>query len=133
MSLYDQLGGFNQIHRIISKFYDKAFADPIIGHFFFGKDKSHLIHQQSHFAATMLGGKTHPYHGPAMSAAHSKLRINNAHFGRRQVLMRETLEEEGVATSISQRWLQLEEGFRSLILNQKSTDCQHLSTGKSTP
>ena len=72
--------------------YERAFADMIIGHFFFGKDQAHITRQQTAFATSMLGGPA-AYRGAPLVAAHRPFAISAPHFQRRQMLMREVLAE----------------------------------------
>ena len=55
-TLFEQIGETN-IRKIIEDFYDKAFMDPLISHFFFSKDKRRLIEMQVVFSAILLGSK----------------------------------------------------------------------------
>jgi hemoglobin len=119
VSLYDDIGE-ERIRAVIRSFYDKAFADMIIGHIFWPFDKEHLIMHQSAFAIAMLGGPK-GYKGKALGAAHAPLRLRPAHFGRRQVLMRETLDEQGVGARERDKWLSLEEALRPLILGSEES------------
>lgn len=117
MTLYDQLckqAGPNQIEKIVRSFYERAFFDGIIGHFFFGRDHEELIAQQTTFTIALLGGPP-CYKGKPIAAVHKSLGINHAHFGRRQVIMREVLNDYKVPADIIAAWLELEERLRPLI------------------
>ena len=113
-SLYDDLGA-TKIREVVSIFYERAFVDPIIGHFFHGKQHSELVDKQVGFAIAMLGGPRGTYVGRPLASVHHVLPIRGAHFARRQVLMREVLTELGVEPSVAERWLALEEQLRPLI------------------
>jgi hemoglobin len=115
MSLYDDIGQ-ETIERAIREFYRRAFDDGIIGHFFFGKDIDEIATKQIQFASRMLGGPV-PYTGRSMTAIHTPFKINKAHFGRRQVLMRQVLEEMQVDPALRDAWLAMEERLKSLIVN----------------
>ena len=109
--------GEQKLLEVITAFYDKAFKDPMICHFFFGKNQAHLTKRQISFSSVMLGSKNHSYTGKPLKKAHSGLPLKNPHFDRRQVLMRETLSEHGVCMEIAKKWLELEENLRPLIVN----------------
>ncbi len=115
MTLYERIGD-ELVRRAITVFYERAFADGVLAHFFFGKDRAHITSQQVDFAASMLGGPTR-YRGKPLGAAHKDLAIRGPHFARRQVLMREVLVEVGVPAALRDEWLAREESLRSLIVN----------------
>ncbi|SMF54965.1 truncated hemoglobin [Pseudobacteriovorax antillogorgiicola] len=118
-SLYDRLGG-DFLAAIITEFYDRAFKDPLIAHLFWGFDQKHLTEMQIQFASSMLGGPG-PYRGKSLGQAHRQLKINQAHFGRRQVLMAEVLDEFQVDPDIKKQWLEREDRLKPLIV--KGTPC----------
>ena len=106
-TIYKQIG-IDTIKTAVENFYERAFKDPIIGYFFIGKNHQELISKQINFTASMLGSTSHPYKGKSLEAAHHKLKIRKAHFGRRSVLMREVLEELNLEKKIIQKWLEKE-------------------------
>ena len=111
-----QLLGKEKITQIITEFYQLAFQDPIIGHFFFRKDHAQLLRGQLAFTLALLGSKD-CYRGPDVATIHSKLTIRPPHFNRRQQLLKELLEKHAVKKEIRSHWLRLEERLRPLILN----------------
>ena len=117
MTLYEQVckqGGQDQIEKIVRSFYERAFFDGIIGHFFFGRDHEELIIKQTSFTIALLGGPS-IYKGKPLATIHKSLKINNAHFGRRQVIMKEVLENYKIPRNLAAAWLDLEERLRPLI------------------
>lgn len=120
LNLYEQIGEA-AIVTVITRFYELAFADPIIGHFFFGRDREHLTEQQIDFARSLLGGPTR-YKGKPLLHAHRPLPIRPPHFARRQVLMAEVLAEVGITPELGQQWLQREETLRPLIVQAANKD-----------
>lgn len=117
-SLFDLIGE-DKITLVITMFYERAFTDPIIGHFFFGRDRQHLTKQQIDFSFGLLGGPMR-YRGKPLLHAHKVLAIRPAHFDRRQVLMAEVLAECGIAEATAQQWLLKEASLRPLILSSES-------------
>ena len=113
-SLYERIGP-ETIRTSLAIFYERAFNDGIIGHFFFGKDRQHITEQQIAFATAMLGGPR-LYRGKPLAAAHGALAIRAPHFMRRQVLLSEVLSELGLADDLRASWLALEEDLRPLII-----------------
>jgi hemoglobin len=119
MTIFTDLGE-DLISKVVQEFYERSFSDPIIGHFFFTKNKQHLIAKQTEFVCVMLGSTTHKYSGASLSKAHLGLNIKKAHFDRRQILMSEVLSFYRIPEKICIKWLMLEEKFRKTI--EKSSD-----------
>ena len=111
------------VANVVRKFYDKAFFDPMIGHFFFNLDHDYLIKMQTQFTLNMLGVEKNSYEGKPLKNAHSRLPLTNVHFNRRQVLMKEVLAESSVSLKIQEYWLNLEERLRPVIVNSL-TNCR---------
>lgn len=124
MSLYDRIGE-NFIHEVITDFYERAFQDPIIGHFFRGKDRAEITLRQIDFATALLGGPKR-YNGRPLEAAHEEFSIKQAHFDRRQTLLREVLTEYNLDLYLMDDWLTLEDKFRHLIVTVKGV-CQQVA------
>ncbi|MBP6219089.1 MAG: group 1 truncated hemoglobin [Oligoflexales bacterium] len=106
-NLFDKFGEI-LISKIIARFYDLAFDDPIIGHFFFGLSKEQLIQKQIIFASVMLGSPSHQYLGDSLHKIHAPLKIRLPHFGRRQKIMEQVLTEFQIADELKEDWLKLE-------------------------
>lgn len=118
-SLYERIGA-ELVERALTDFYVRAFTDGIIGHFFHGHDRENITRQQIAFATAMLGGPR-LYKGRALEAVHHPLAIRPPHFGRRQVLMREVLDDQGLAPDLRDAWLAREEQLRPLIMKPRQT------------
>ena len=68
LSLFDQIGA-DSLRRVIEVFYERLFADVMIGFFFHGKDKKRLIEKEFELTARILGASiplhwTTPTRGP---------------------------------------------------------------------
>jgi len=114
-SLYDQIG-HAFITKAVAEFYKRAFADVLIGHFFFNSDINHITSQQITFVSAMLGGPS-TYQGKPLKVAHKPFLIRPVHFNRRQVMMREVLTDLGLAENLMEAWLAIEDQFRQVIIN----------------
>ena len=104
MTLFDRLGA-DPLRTILTDFYDRVFADPMIGFFFIGQDKARLIELEWQLTARILGAKL-PYQGRGMGAAHRKHAIMRGHFMRRNTLLEDTLDAHEVRGEIRERWMQ---------------------------
>ena len=115
MNLYEQIGE-KFIRKAIREFYSRAFVDPMICHFFMNSDFEHIVSQQALFAIAMLDGPKE-YDGLPLKKAHQNFKIRSPHFGRRQVLMAEVLQDLNLDANLRLKWLEREEKLRPIILN----------------
>lgn len=67
----------------------------------------------------MLGGPRN-YSGKSLEAAHADLNLRPPHFGRRQVLMRQVLDELGLAPELAASWMQMENDLRPLLFRSRN-------------
>lgn len=112
--LFDAVGG-ERLEAILRSFYQRCFDDLMIGHFFFGKDHDALLRQQLAFTSSMLGGPR-AYEGRSLPQVHGPLSIRPAQFARRQVILRETMDEFGIDAELAAAWLKQEEKLRDIIM-----------------
>ena len=115
LTLFDRIGEATLV-AAITRFYELAFVDPLLGHFFFGRDRAHLTQQQIDFTRSLFGGPTR-YQGKPLLQAHRPLPIRAPHFARRQVLMADVLTELGVDLDVRRELLEREETLRPLIMS----------------
>jgi hemoglobin len=120
-SLYDRIGAAF-LEAALTEFYVRAFTDGIIGHLFFGHDRAVITRHQIAFATALLGGPR-AYRGRALETVHYALAIRPPHFGRRQMLLREVLDEMRLAPALRDAWLAKEEQLRPLILQPGTPSC----------
>jgi len=123
MSLYAQLGP-EALRRIIEDFYDRVFADVMIGFLFIGKSKQRLIDKECEFAAGMLGGDVR-YTGRPIREAHAKIPILGGHFDRRLQILRDTLDDHGVAQDIRKVWIDHSMALRPQVTADSGSECDH--------
>lgn len=117
-NLYNKIGS-EMIVKIISDFYEQAFIDPIIGHFFFNKDKQSLILKQINFTEALLGADT-IYLGRPLLKVHKELAIRRPHFMRRQLLLQQVMQKYRLEANLALAWLEKENQLQSLILPKKA-------------
>lgn len=104
MTAFDDLGA-DRLRAILSDFYDRVFADPMIGFFFLGKDKARLVELEWQLTARILGASV-AYTGRGMGAAHRDHPIMRGHFQRRNRLLELTLADHAVPAPIVAIWMQ---------------------------
>lgn len=121
-TLLDQLGGETALRRIIDRFLDQVFTDPLIGFFFAQADQQRVRDKEFEFAAMHLGG-ARSYSGRPLAVAHAQHPITGGHFMRRLQILKETLDEFDVPSSVKEHWVAHTERMRSQVTEQKGSDC----------
>ncbi|MHC5108909.1 MAG: group I truncated hemoglobin [Planctomycetota bacterium] len=94
-SLYDQLGGFSSVRKLVSSFYDKVLDDEDVAPFFENTSMSDLIDHQTKFWAALLGGPA-SYTDEQLHVIHATMGVKDNHFETIIELAVETLEDEGI-------------------------------------
>lgn len=92
--LFERLGGFGAVSRIVSAFYDRVLDSDRLAPFFDGVDMARLIDHQTKFVAALTGGPAE-YSDEALRRAHARHAIDRAAFGEMKALLAETLDEHG--------------------------------------
>ncbi|KAL4496037.1 hypothetical protein ABPG72_015459 [Tetrahymena utriculariae] len=94
-SVYDKLGGKENIAAAVSKFYDKVLKDDRVKHFFKNTDMKHQVKQQTNFLCFAFGGPNN-YVGKNMKDGHKGMNIDDSQFNAIVELLAQTLTEMGV-------------------------------------
>jgi hemoglobin len=94
-TIFDKLGGFSSISKIVMDFYDQVLDSDILGDFFELTDMSTQIDHQTKFISSLLGGPA-SYTNEQLRKVHSHLDINPKHFKEILVLLDRSLEMNGV-------------------------------------
>ena len=115
MTHFQTLGGGEPLRAILRDFYDRVFADVMIGYLFAGSDKERLIELEFQFTARMLGEQV-PYDGRAMRPAHSQHRILMGQFNRRYHLLDLVLRAHEVPESVRTAWLSHTRALRKAVV-----------------
>lgn len=122
-SLFEKIGP-ERLRAVIVDFYDRVFADVMIGFLFAGKDKARLIEKEYELAARMLGHPM-PYTGRTMRDAHAKVPILGGHFDRRRKILEDVLEAHGVDPDVRAAWIDHTNAMRAQITADKGSECDH--------
>jgi hemoglobin len=115
-SLTDEVGGARRLREMMTAFYDRLFADPIIGFLFQGHDKERLVDRQVEYVRARLGNEDVDYGGTPIRQAHRELPITVGHFDRRHQILRELLREHDVPDEVREAWLELDSALRELVV-----------------
>ena len=120
-TLYARIGD-QALRRVVRDFYERVFADPMIGFLFAGKNKERLIQKEWELAAALLGAPI-AYSGRSMSDAHARVPITGGHFDRRLVILEETLRDHQVDAEVQRRWLEHARALRAQLTSDPDQSC----------
>ena len=119
--------GADKLRAVIADFYDRVFADVMIGFMFQGKDRRHLVDREYELTAKLLGAPGITYTGRPMRSAHAQHTIFGGHFERRLQILRETMRDHGVDPAVQQVWIDHTNALRSQITRDKGSECKDTS------
>ncbi len=91
-SIFDKIGGFSTVGKIVHSFYEKVLDEDDLAPFFQGIDMERLVRHQTDFLCFVMGGPV-SYTGRALKESHAKLKIGVADFELISDLLEETFEE----------------------------------------
>ena len=124
--------GPDKLRAVIADFYDRIFADVMIGFLFQGKSKQTLIDREYEFTANLLGADV-KYTGRPMRVAHAQSPIFGGHFERRLQILRETMRDHAVDAEVQQVWLDHSYALRDQITSDKGSECKDTSVVATPP
>ena len=91
-SIYDQMGGFTSVRKIVVSFYDRVLDDEKLAPIFAKSEMQTVIDHQTKFIAMLLGGPA-SYSDEEIKKIHDKLTISNEDFDGTKEHLIETLED----------------------------------------
>lgn len=128
-SLSDEVGGVDRLEEIVRTFYERVFADPMIGFFFANSDLDEITAAQVQYVRARLGNEQVEYTGESIRRAHLDHPILSGHFDRRHTILKETLEEYDVPEHVREAWLGLEQRLRELVVRTGAQAREHILGG----
>jgi hemoglobin len=95
-TLFEQLGGFAAVSKIVSDFYDRALDRDILAPYFENVDMQRLVEHQTKFIASVLGGPA-SYSNEALRQIHARMDIDTGAFNAMKEELAASLAAHGVA------------------------------------
>ncbi len=123
LTLFDRLGGRPVLERVHKVFYDKIYEHPWLKQYFADIEQKTIEDQQTDFMISNMGGGK-IYSGALPKNAHKHMFVDNQLFDLRKKLLRESLQECGVAEDMAERWLRIDEAFRKSIVKDNPGQCE---------
>ena len=120
-SLYDQLGGFSFVRKLVSDFYDRVLDEDDLVPFFQDTDMARLVDHQTKFWSTLLGGPA-SYDRAQLEVLHKSMGVEDQHFDLVLELAVETLEDHDVGSEHVANLAKAFESYRSAIVVGSETD-----------
>ena len=111
------------VRAVLEDFYERVFADVMIGFFFEGQDKQRLVDRETELALVMFGVQGASYIGRPLNVAHARHPIMGGHFARRTQLLADTLRDHAFSEDLARRWLEHTEALRPQITEHAGGDC----------
>lgn len=95
-SLFDRIGGFGPLSRIVLSFYDHVLDDDLLAPYFDGVDMRRLVDHQTKFMAYLMGGPA-SYSDDQLRIIHAHLQIDGPAVDRLIEVLRSTLDDFDLA------------------------------------
>ncbi len=119
---FEAMGGRAALIRINKIFYDKVYKHPWLKLYFEAVPQDHIEAQQVDFMQKVLGGEN-VYVGKTPPNAHGHIFITNELFNVRATLLKESRKEANSHPDLVQKWLALDETFRSRLVRSSAAEC----------
>jgi hemoglobin len=91
-SIYDQLGGFSNVRKIVIEFYNRVLDEEELSPYFAETNMERMIDHQTKFISMILGGPA-SFSDTHLKNVHINLSITNDHFELIKEVIIETLED----------------------------------------
>ena len=91
-TIFERYGGFANVSRVVTAFYDKVLNSPVTSPYFAHTDMRRLIDHQTRFIASLMGGPA-SFSDDVLRRSHRNLKINKEAFEEMVRLFEETLED----------------------------------------
>ena len=119
---FERIGGRASLIAINKAFYDKVYLHPWLKHYFLAVPQQHIEDQQVDFMQKVLGGKN-LYVGKSPPIAHKHMFIPDELFEVRKQLLIEAFNETKAHPDLVDKWLNLDESFRRLLVKKSLSEC----------
>lgn len=104
---WQRIGGEDGLRTVLRDFYNRLYADVMIGYLFRPHDKAQLVESQLQFTGRAIGGPV-TYEGKTLRAAHQGLNIREGQFWRRHQILKEVLADHAVDAEVQRIWIELD-------------------------
>ncbi len=120
---FEEIGGRDSLIHINKVFYDKVYQHPWLKLYFEQIPQEHIERQQVDFMQKVLGGEN-IYVGKAPPISHTHMFIPDELFDLRTQLLCDAFKETNAHPILVEKWLQIDESFRKIIVKQSPNQCE---------
>ena len=120
-TLYETIGGEENIKKLVTAFYQRVLADPLLAPFFEGTTIEKLENMQIAFFTIALGGPE-PGKMPSLTEAHRDRGIQSKHLTRFTELLIDTLGEIGIEPDAAKKVYERIATYSNAVLGESSVD-----------
>lgn len=115
-SLFEKYGGFAEIRKIVSAFYDEILDDPMLKRHFVGVNMRLLIEHQTKMISSILGGPAH-ISNEELTKTHRHRSITGEDYDRLCDILDETLDDAGFEDADRDQVVRHVQNLRSFIVS----------------
>ena len=115
-SIYDEIGGFTFVRKLISDFYDKVLNVAELAVLFENSDMEKIIDHQTKFFAMLLGGPV-SFTDEEIKQSQKRLKINASQFEQTKECLEDTLDDFDLDEDLASTILNAFESKRGLIVD----------------
>lgn len=115
-SLFEKYGGFAEVRKIVSSFYDEILDDPLLQRHFVGINMRLLIEHQTKMISSILGGPAH-VSNEELARAHRRFAITEEDYVRLCEILEETLDDARFEPADRDQVVRHVQQLRSFIVN----------------
>lgn len=112
-----------KLKTTLEAFYKAVVQDVMIGFYFRGTNIPQLVEREAKHTQALFDEKFSDADRIKLQTKHSSFRIPKGHFNRRQVILKQTLQNEGWDSELAAKWLAHNESLRDVITDPKSKSC----------
>lgn len=91
-TIFERIGGFAKVRKIVSTFYDRILDDPALHPYFEKVAMPRLIDHQTQFISMVMGGPS-SHSDEALRRVHAPHAISRTDFQKMADILRDTLED----------------------------------------
>ena len=91
-TIFERVGGFATVRKIVSAFYDRILEEPSLQHYFEKVAMPRLIDHQTQFISAVMGGPA-SHNDEALRRVHAPHSISRTDFKKMAEILRSTLED----------------------------------------
>ena len=97
-TIFERYGGFSNVRKVVSTFYDYVLDDEVMAPYFEGIDMRRQIDHQSKFISAVMGGPA-SYSDDHLKRVHARLGIDHEAFVVMASLLKEAMEDHDMAAT----------------------------------